>query len=133
MSSREKLNIYQIHDLLQSFYEHRYSMVELNEEKEKIKFILYDAFQIRCSIDDQYRYFGIGLEIGKKNVTTTFLGKKRSLNNDYESIKESFQIIDDYCRASLPDKFLKAYDEAYLPKQKKEGSFFVKIKKIFEK
>ena len=36
---------------------------------------------------------------------------------DEKSIKESLQIIDDYCRLRLPDKFLDAYYHAYVTSQ----------------
>jgi len=55
--------------------------------------------------------------IGKDEVITEFLGKSCSLNSDEESIKQSLQMIDDYCRLRLPDKFLEAYYQAYVLKQ----------------
>lgn len=79
--------------------------------------ILYDSFFLKCSLDDQYGTFGAGLEIGKEGVITDFLGKRCSLNSDAESIKKSLQIIDDYCRLRLPDKFLDAYYKIYVISQ----------------
>ena len=52
--------------------------------------------------------------MGKEGVITEFLGKRCSLNSDVQSIKKSLQIIDDYCRLRLPDKFLDAYYKAYV-------------------
>lgn len=129
----EKLNIHQIYDLLQAFYGHKCSMVQLSEEEKEIRFILYDAFQISCDINDRYERYGIGLYEGYTGVIAEFFGEGYFLNNDRESIKHSFQVVDDYCRASLPDKFLKAYDEAYLSKPKKKEYIFAKMKKMFQK
>jgi len=41
-------------------------------------------------------------------------------NRDEQSIKESLQIIDNYCRIGLPDKFLDAYYKAYVTSQYEE-------------
>lgn len=72
----------------------------------------------KCSLDDQYGRFGAGLILGDEGgVLTDFLGKTCSLNGDEKSIKESLQIIDDYCRLRLPDKFLDAYYKAYVLSQ----------------
>ena len=57
------------------------------------------------------------LQIGKEGIIIEFLGKICSLNSDAESIKESLQIIDNYCRLRLPDKFLDAYYKAYVLSQ----------------
>ena len=78
---------------------------------------MYDSFWLRCNLNDQYGRFGAGLEIGKEGIIIEFLGEICSLNSDAESIKESLQIIDNYCRLRLPDKFLDAYYKAYVLSQ----------------
>lgn len=62
--------------------------------------------------------FGIGIVLGNgKGILADFLGERCSLNSDEQSIKKSLQIIDDYCRLRLPDKFLDAYYKAYVLRQ----------------
>lgn len=71
-----------------------------------------------CSLDDQYGRFSAGIGLGTVGgILTDFLGKRCSLIIDEESIRENLQIIDDYCRLRLPDKFLKAYYSAYVLNQ----------------
>lgn len=56
-----------------------------------------------------------GLVLVSKSISLrSLLGRRCSLNSDEESIKKSLQIIDEYCRLRLPDKFLDAYYEAYV-------------------
>jgi hypothetical protein len=43
---------------------------------------------------------------------TTFFGRGVSLNSDKESILTSLQIVDEWCRLHLPEKFLERYDAA---------------------
>lgn len=90
----------------------------MNSEKREVGGILYDSFFLTCNTNDQYGRFGAGIYLGEQKYTITeFLGKTCSLNSDEKSIKESLQIIDDYCRLRLPDKFLDAYYRAYVLSQ----------------
>ena len=100
----------------------------LNSETKEVACILYDSFWLKCNLDDQYGRFGAGLEIGTEGVITEFLGKRCSLNSDVRSIKKSLQIIDDYCRLRLPDKFLDAYYKAYVLSQYEDCNIWKVIK-----
>lgn len=111
------MSVDELYDLVEVFYGYKAKMRYLNSTTKEIGCILYDSFWLRCDLDDQYGRFGAGLEIGKEGVITEFLGKRCSLNSDTESIKKSLQIIDDYCRLRLPDKFLNAYYKAYVLNQ----------------
>lgn len=108
------MNVEELYDLVEDFFGYKANMRCFNSTTNEVVCILYDSFWLKCSLDDQYGRFGAGLEIGKEGVITDFLGKRCSLNNDVESIKKSLQIIDDYCRLRLPDKFLDAYYKAYV-------------------
>lgn len=104
--------------LVESFYGYKVKMQYINSEKNEVGGVLYDSFFIKCDTNDEYGRFGAGICFGEQKYTITeFLGKRCSLNSDEESIKESLQIIDDYCRLRLPDKFLDAYYKAYVTSQ----------------
>ena len=43
-----------------------------------------------------------------------FFGVHLSPNSDDASIKANLDIVDEWCRLQLPDKFLERYDASYL-------------------
>jgi hypothetical protein len=98
--------------LVKRFYGYKSKMLYGNTETLEAACVLYDSFLFKCNINDRYGRFGAGIVLGETYITD-FLGEKCSLNSDEKSIRQSLQIVDDYCRLRLPDKFLQAYDEAY--------------------
>ncbi len=111
------MDVYKLYNFIKDFFGYKCNMVGINSEKKEVKCILYDSFWLVCSLDDQYGRFGAGIEVGNEGMITVFLGKTCSLNSDETSIRESLQLIDDYCRLRLPDKFLDAYYKAYVLSQ----------------
>ncbi len=111
------MNADELYDLVEGFFGYKAKMRYINSATKEVACILYDSFWLKCDLDDQYGRFGAGLEIGKEGIITEFLGKRCSLNSDVESIKKSLQIIDEYCRLRLPDKFLDVYYKAYVLNQ----------------
>ena len=111
------MNVDELYDLVEDFFGYKAKMRYINSATKEVAWVLYDSFLLKCNLDDQYGRFGAGLEVGKEGVITEFLGKSCSLNSDVESIKKSLQIIDDYCRLRLPDKFLDSYYKAYVLSQ----------------
>jgi len=110
------MDVKQLYGFIEEFYGYKVKMLSLNSATKEVACILYDSFVLKCNLDDRYGRFGAGLCIGGNEgaVLTRFLGKRCSLNSDEKSIKESLQLIDEYCRLRLPDKFLTAYDKAYM-------------------
>jgi len=111
------MELKQLYLLIEDFYGYKCKMRGINSKEREVYCILYDSFWLKCSLNDQYGRFGAGLEVGKDGIITEFLGRHCSLNSDEQSIKESLQHIDDYCRLRLPDKFLDAYYDAYVTSQ----------------
>lgn len=108
------MDINKLYDLVETFFGYKANMLHLDTEKKEVACILYNSFMFKCNLDDRYGRFGAGIALGNHEATITeFLGKRCSLNSDEKSIKESLQIVDDYCRLRLPDKFLEAYNKAY--------------------
>ena len=110
-----EMNKMELYVLVKEFYGYKAKMSHLNSKTKEVVCVLYDCFILKCSLDERYGSFGAGIVVGGKNdpIVTTFLGKGISLNSDEESVKKSLNIIDEYCRMRLPDKFLDAYDTAY--------------------
>ena len=108
------MNVEELYDLVENYYGYKVKMRYQNSRTREVGAILYDAFCLKCSLDDRYGRFCAGIVVGKEGVIRKFLGKECSMNSDEESIKNSLKIIDDYCRMRLPDKYLEAYHKAYV-------------------
>ena len=100
--------------LIEEFYGSKCNLSTYYSEKYDIFAILYESFCLVCGVDDQGKNFYAGIETGNDGLITRFLGKTCSKETDEESIRESLQLIDDYCRLRLPDKFLETYDQKYM-------------------
>jgi hypothetical protein len=72
---------------------------------------MYDAFGFKCGLDNRYGSFGIILPVEAGAAVRTFLGRDISMNSDPQSIRDSLELVDEYCRLRLPDKYLKRYDQ----------------------
>lgn len=112
------MSIEELYDLIEDFYGYKVKMRFYNSKTDEVACILYDSFWLNCGLDNQYGLFEAGIVIGNgAGVITEFFGKNCSLNSDVNSIKNSLQIIDEYCRLRLPDKFLDVYDRIYSDKE----------------
>jgi len=108
------MEINKLYNLIDNYFGYKAEMLYLASDKKEVACMLYNSFLLKCNLYDRYGRFGCGIVFGNQEATITeFLGKKCSLNSDEESIKESLQIVDDYCRLRLPDKFLDEYYKAY--------------------
>ena len=107
------MSIKDLYVFVEDYFGYKSRMLYLNSKSLEVAFIMYDAYLFKCQLDERYGSFGCGLVFDDKTVSIRLLGKKCSLNSDEESIKQSLQIVDDYCRLRLPDKFLEAFNEAY--------------------
>lgn len=105
----------ELYVLVEEYFGYKIRKQYMDSRKKEVCGTLYDSFFFSCNINDRYGRFGAGICFAEQEHTITeFLGKTCSLNCDEKSIKNSLKIIDDYCRLRLPDKFLDAYDDAYL-------------------
>ena len=109
------MDVKELYTLVEEFYGYKVKMLYKNPQSKEVVCVLYNAFLLKCNINDRYGRFGAGLYFGNAegSVITEFLGKRCSLNSDEQSVKESLSIIDEYCRLRLPDKFLEAHYQAY--------------------
>ena len=123
----------ELYDLVEEYYGYKIHMVSLNSETKEVVGMLYDAFILKCNINDTYGRFGAGIDIGNWYSISTFLNEHCSLNSDEKSIKDSLKLIDKYCRLRLPDKYLDAYYKAYvLDENMKRLPYLVKGAKLMD-
>ena len=111
------MDVNELYNFVEEFFGYKARMRYVNSKSKEVGCILYDAFFVKCGIDDRYGRFWAGLEICNEVTLTSFLGRTCSLYSDEESVKKSLQIIDDYCRLRLPDKYLDEYYKAYVLSQ----------------
>ena len=75
-----------------------------------VVFTMYDAFGFKCGLDNRYGSFGLVLPVEAGGTVRSFLGREISINSDPMSIRESLELVNEYCRLRLPDKYLEKYD-----------------------
>lgn len=96
--------------LIESHLGAKASILSVNREDREITFLLYGTFLFHSALESRTDIFGLALALAGSVVTRKLLGKEFSLNNDAESIIESLDHADRYCRLALPDKLLETYD-----------------------
>ena len=100
--------------IVKKFFGYKARNVVYDSATKEVSCVLYDSFFFECDTNQRYGMFGAGIWLQEnKFILTDFLNERCSLNSDKESIYESLQVVDNYCRTRLPDKFLRAYDKAY--------------------
>lgn len=77
----------------------------------EVVFTMYDAFGFTCGFNNRYGSFGLLLPVEAGAAIRTFLGREISMNSDPESIRTSLELVDEYCRLRLPDKYLERYEQ----------------------
>ena len=89
-----------------------------NSATYEVEGILYESFFVVWHIDKNLNEFRAELRYGDSDhVITEFLGKKCVGKLEHKSIQKGLDIIDNYCRLRLPDKFLDAHYKAYVLSQ----------------
>ena len=112
------MNSKEIYMLVENFFGYKIKMLYLNSETNEVGGIMYDSFLIKCLCDNKKDSFQLGIYYGNSTlVLTKLLGENCSCKIDEKKIKKKLQVVDDYCRLRLPDKFLDAYYKAYVLSQ----------------
>ena len=103
--------------IITNYLGYKASIKYCKREEREVVFVMYDSFLFKCGFDEPHDTFKCGLMLSEHVSLITLLGKTFSLNSDEQSIKNNLQIVDDYCRLRLPDKFLEEYYKAYVLSQ----------------
>jgi hypothetical protein len=104
------VSIDELYDLVTEHFGDRLSQEEQDSEGLIVGGVLYESFELVCSLDAQYGTFGAAIMVGKTQWTSDFFGESISMNADPRSILSSLETIDRWCRLRLPDKFLEVFD-----------------------
>lgn len=107
------MNVLELYSIVVDHFNYKATGPYLNREEKEVTCTLYESFIFRCNVGGRYGTFGGKILMTDGNHITTFFGKSLSLNSDQASIINNLEIVDNFCRLKLPDKFLAAYDEAY--------------------
>ncbi|KGJ71731.1 hypothetical protein GY21_20205 [Cryobacterium roopkundense] len=95
------------------FFGPRLSFPTSDESRRTLRGVLYDSLLFSCGFDEQSSMFSAAIHVGPGRVTGSFLGRSASMNSDRESIGESLQLVDDYCRLRLPSTYVDVFDEVH--------------------
>lgn len=109
----EKLSYGELYKLALEHFGKKLTNPTSDRQNQEMTAALYDSFIMLCSIDPQRQSFGAVILLSDDASVDKFFGRQVSLDNDRESILESFALIEEYCRLRLPDKFLERYDQAH--------------------
>jgi hypothetical protein len=113
----QEMSMDELYELVLEFFGYKVNPISLNDKNQEIECILYDSLAFRCGFDDQYGSFDGVIYVGPKQTVSEPLAHSLFTDSNEESIRKKLQIVDDYCRLRLPDKFLEAYDRAYKNKE----------------
>ena len=109
------MDVKALSSFLEDFYGYKIKRLSLYSNENKVLGILYDSFWLQCSCNNKENKFEAVIYFGDINyVISEFFGKIGVCSIDAKKIKKILQIIDDYCRLRLPDKFLEAHYKAYV-------------------
>ncbi|MDJ0338450.1 hypothetical protein [Cryobacterium sp. PH31-O1] len=103
----------EFYGLAVDFFGPRLSIPTNDEAGRSMTGVLYDSFLFWCGYDEQKPMFGASIRLSPQSGIGSFLGRSPSWSSDRDSIVESFQLIDEYCRLRLPEKFLSVFDVAH--------------------
>ena len=93
------------------YFDYKVEMQSLNSRTHEVWCDLYNSFLFICKCDELSKTFEGAILFGSDEIRITeFLGKRCQSADDPESIGKSLNMIDEYCRLRLPDKFLYAYE-----------------------
>jgi len=99
-------------ELVKAYFKYKLTFYCLNYDKKTIECVLYDSFYLELSIGDRYGVFGAAIGIGSTmHSLVKVIGQPTTLNSDPGSVISNLNIIDNYCRLRLPDKFLFEFDK----------------------
>lgn len=112
------MNSKEIYMLVENFLGYKIKMLYLNSETNEVGGIMYDSFLIKCLCDNKKNTFQVGINYGNSSqILSTLLGENCICIINEKEIKKKLQVVDDYCRLRLPDRFLDAYYKAYVLSQ----------------
>ena len=108
----ENMESMEFYSLFLRYWGNKASMVSFSRETKTVRCVLYDSFPMMCGLNGNYGTFEGGILMSDKKVVWSYFGEELSINKDKQSILNNFQIIENYCRLRLPDKYLAKYDRS---------------------
>ena len=90
------------------------AFAEIESGRGVVNVVLYETFKFTCNVKDQHGSFAGGVLLPTDYFMDVFFGVQLSPNSDEASIKANLDIVDEWCRLQLPDKFLERYEASYL-------------------
>ena len=105
------MEVKELYYFVQKQFGYKANMLYFNSRTNEVGCELYNSFLFICKCDELSKTFEGAISFGSDEIRITeFLGKRCKSADDPESIGKSLDMIDEYCRLRLPDKFLCAYE-----------------------
>ena len=83
---------------------------EIESGRGVVNVVLYETFIFTCNVNDQHGGFAGGIVLPTDYFMDKFFGVQLSANSDEASIIGNLDVVDDWCRAQLTDRFLDRYE-----------------------
>lgn len=100
------MDVMELVSLVREVYGKGAAVISVHSGEGWVSCLLYESFYLRCGANGDHGTFGASVLVGEY-WSGQFFGQSVSLNPDRESIVTSLKLIDRWCRAKLPDEFLK--------------------------
>ena len=101
-------------DFIKSYYDYKVEIKSSNDDSQYIIVVLYEIYFIKCILDVEKNEFDAFVFYGDDRYKiVNLLGKTCKTKNEYEKIENSLMILDDYCIARLPSKYITEFEKVY--------------------
>jgi hypothetical protein len=87
---------------------------EIASERGQVRFLLYEALHFHFVVlDPPYSSLSVSRRVdGEAPISDFILGDLTFVENAEHDVLKALDIVDQYCRLLLPDKYLRLFDEA---------------------
>lgn len=106
------MNGEKLYALINEYLGFKVFMMSVETNVNEVEFIFYDSFLAICGTGESCDRFYVKIGVGNTYISE-FLGQTCLSAVDEESIKSSLDIVDQYCRLRLPDRYLEEYEQEY--------------------
>lgn len=108
------MELVELYTLVTDFYGAKATDAAFNSVNKTVTCVLYETFPCSFNTNDRHGALFGGVILADGSVQGKLLGTTPSLNSDHATMTERLDLIDRWCRLQLTDKFLAAFDKAYL-------------------
>ncbi|RKR75140.1 hypothetical protein [Frondihabitans australicus] len=108
----------EFYNLVFDHFEARASSQSIDSDEQRLSCLLYETFEVVCSLDLQYGTFHAAIVVSENQATSTFFGRNVSPDANRDSIRRGLEVIDEWCRLHLPTEFVRRFEQGITTRPK---------------